>query len=298
MQSRDAWLKERKELLTASDVAAILGENPFKNNVMVYMDKISDEICQEDKDHLKFGRDVEGAIANLYESKTGYRVQDPGETRILRHPDIEWLGATLDRYTYRLEEVDAIRVPLELKHVGGFGVYKDDWVEDPPSYNQIQLQIQCACDKAPFGVLAGMFPGYDLGYKEIEYSESFFETIYPVLDEFWNHNVKKKIPPALIEHSKNLESMKALYCEENGETVVIEAADFDNVIAWESLKHNRSELNSQIKDLESKIREKVGNATFARLPDGRFLTLKTTKRKGYTVEPKEFRTLRTTKRLR
>lgn len=293
MQSREDWLKERKELLTASDVAAILGENPFKTNIDVYIDKTSDDICQSDMDHLKFGRDVEGAIAGLYESRTGRPVADLGATVIQRHSDIRWLGATLDRMT----KVGGNDATLQLKHVSKFD-NKDEWVEDPPAVYQIQCQIEAACKGTELFSLAGMFPGYQLGYVDMPFSQSFIKTIYPVIDEFWNHNVKKKIPPELIEHSKNLESVKALYNSESGETVMLSDEELSLVYGWEAAKHNARDASKTAKNIEAELRHKVGNATFASLPDGRFLTLKTTERKGYTVQPTSYRTLRVTKKLK
>ncbi|MCK5018927.1 MAG: YqaJ viral recombinase family protein, partial [Candidatus Peribacteraceae bacterium] len=179
MNTRADWLRERKGLLTASDIAAILGEHPHKTNIDVYMDKITDDICQDDEDHLKFGRDVEGAIANLYETRTGNEVIDIGSTVISKHPDIDWIGATLDRKTV----IDGVQVPLELKHVGGF-VNMQEWQDEPPTHYQIQCQIQCACEKDEFSKLAGLFPGYQLGQKRLEYSQDFFDSIFPELDEF------------------------------------------------------------------------------------------------------------------
>lgn len=294
MNDREQWLRERKNILSASDVAAIIGEHPFKTNIDVYMDKISDDICQEDKDHLAFGRDVEDAIAKLYLSRTGNKVIDPGATTIIKHPYLKWLGATLDRYTI----VDNEKVPLELKHVGGVNVIKDDWISDPPLYNQIQLQIQCACAGKSFGVLAGMFPGYQLGFKELEFSKSFFDDLYPAIDKFWNYNVKKKIPPSLVEHDKNLDAVKRLYEKEDGKTITLNEECFEKVKQWESLKYHKNELSKSIKKTEAEIRFEIGNATFAAMPDGRYLSLKTTKRKEFLVEATEFRSLRTTKKMR
>lgn len=304
-QGRDSWLKERKGLLTASDVSAIIGENPFKTNIDVYIDKITGDICQTDKDHLKFGRDVEGAIAQLYQSRTDNIVEDPGATTIIRHPDIDWLGATLDRRTivddipfgYPAKET---KVPLELKHVGGFGVYKDEWVADPPGMYQIQSQIQCACDSAPFAVLAGMFPGYQLGYKEIKYSQEFMDAIFPVIDEFWNHNVKKKIPPELIEHGGNLNSVKRLFNKDDGQKIDLDDDYLSLVWDWEEHK-KLAKQNQEIADsIQARLRHKMGEAAFGALPDGRFLTLKTTSVEGYEkkVEAYSFRTLRIAKRIK
>jgi len=293
------WLENRRKMIGASDVAAILGENPFRTNVNVWMDKTGRGKMDFDNDHLKFGRDVEGAIAGLYETRTERPVKDLGATVVQVHHDIPWLGATLDRIT-TVECPDSVTrdVPLELKHVGGIRARKDEWEDDPPSMYQIQVQIQCACYGAPYGVLAGMFPGYQLAWVDMEYSKDFFETIFPVIDEFWNHYVAKDICPPLLEHDRNIDTMKELYRSDNGETVVLNHDVFQLVQQWEEVKNRRNDSEKKVKEIEAHIRSSIGNATFAALPDGTFLTAKTTKRKEYTVEPCEFRTIRRTKKLR
>ena len=290
MNTRTDWLRERKQMLTASDIAAILGEHPHKTNIDVYIDKTTDDISQDDEDHLKFGRDVEGAIANLYETRTGNEVIDLGSTVISKHQDIDWLGATLDRKTV----IDGVEVPLELKHVGGF-VKMQEWQDEPPTHYQIQCQIQCACERDEFASLAGMFPGYQLGQSRIEYSQDFFDAIFPMLDEFWNHNVKRKIPPELIPHKLGLDSVKKLYPKENGETIALDDECMDIVKDLEDFKSELRSLKKSVNLTETILREKMGNATYGALPDGRFVTLKTTERKGHVVAPSTFRTLRISK---
>lgn len=292
--NREEWLKRRKQMLTASDVAAVLGESPFRTNVDVFMDKVSDEISHYDADHLRFGRDVEGAIANMYEARTGRLVTDYGETVISTHPDIPWLGATLDRVT----EIDGDEGPLELKHVGNF-VRQDDWVEEPPSHYQIQVQIQMACTMATVGSLAGLFPGYNLGYTDLKFSPEFIEAIMPKLDEFWNYNVAKKIPPAAIPHKRMLYSLKKLYPADSGEVITLKDEALELATQLDAKKQLIKDATSRKDEIEAQLRELMGEATFGVLNDGTFLSLKTTKRKAYTreVQASEYRTLRRVKKM-
>lgn len=292
MQSREDWLRQRKSLLTASDAAAVLNEHPYRNSLDVFMDKMSEELNQEDNDHLKFGRDVEGAIANLYETRTGRCVIDQGSTVITVHPSIPWLGATLDRIFLDHKEDKTIMGPLELKHVGGF-TRKDEWVKDPPMWYQIQTQIQIACVNSRVGCLAGMFSGYQLGWKDFDRDDEFFNLIYPELEYFWNHNVRKKIPPDVPEHQGALSSVKRLYPIDNRETMILDHAAMELANRLEEVKIRLKTVNEEEAELESKLRMLIGEATFGALPDGSFLSLKTIKNNGYTkkVEPFSYRIL-------
>lgn len=305
MQTRNEWLENRSKMIGASDVAAILGENPFRTNIDVWMDKTGRGNFDFDNDHLAFGRDVEGAIAGLYNRRTNRPVRDLGATVVQVHPDIPWLGATLDRLSL-VECPDGIMrwIPTELKHVGGMFVKKDEWVEDPPSMYQIQVQIQCECyrdddgNRVDYGSLSGMFPGYQLGFIEMERSSEFFEHIYPTLDEFWNHYVKKDIQPPYIPHERALDTAKRLYSAENGKTVALNERALYLANEMARLTSEIGDRGKEKEQIQAELRLMMGDNTFASLPDGTFLTLKTTSKKEYTVAATSYRTLRRTKRLR
>ena len=112
MKTRDEWLALRRQYLTASDVAAVLGVDPWRGPIDVYADKIGKGV-DEDRPLFKWGRDVEGAIALWYERESGRSIEDLGATEIQVHSTIPWLAATLDRVTWRDED----RGPLEIKAV-------------------------------------------------------------------------------------------------------------------------------------------------------------------------------------
>ena len=321
MQKRNEWLKQRSKIIGASDVAAILGENPFRTNIDVWADKTGRGDFYADNDHLRFGRDVEGAIANLYETRTKRPVRDLGATVVQIHPNIPWLGATLDRLTeveiikgenkeieHLLNETDItgsiVEVPLELKHVGGMFVRKDDWVEDPPSMYQIQVQIQCECyrdengNRVPFGSLAGMFPGYQLGWTEMARSGEFFEYIFPNIDKFWNHYVAKDIQPPYTPHDRALDSAKSLYPVDNGSTVVLDNTALSLANELQTLTTKIGEYQKEKKQIQTELRLLLGESTFGSLPDGTFLSLKTQNVKEYTVKARTQRVLRRTKEIK
>jgi len=291
---RTEWLEQRKKILTASDIAAVLNVHPQRTITDVYIDKTSDEISNFDMDHLRFGRDVEGAIANLFEHRTGMEVRDLGATHITRHPDIEWLGATLDRETLT---VDQEWIPLELKHVGTFK-RPIDWTEDPPIHYQIQCQIQAECRATNSAILAGLFPGYQLGWTRLEYDEDFVARMIEPAERFWFENVLERVPPEQPPHRLALDSIRRLYPKESRETIVLGDEALEMADRMARLRKGASNLTEESKQVEARLRASLGSAVFGSLNDGTFLSLKTTHRKGYTVEPTSFRVLRRTKKMK
>jgi len=287
--NREEWLKARKTCIGGSDVAAILGESPYKNALDVYLSKASEEPSEEDKDHLAFGRDVEGAIANLYAKRTFRTVTDEGATIIKRHPQYPFLGATLDRMTSH-EDRDTIG-PLELKHVGGFQRL-DEWADEPPLHYQLQLQFQMFCTGSTWGCLAGMFPGYQLVWRDFEYDAELIESILPLLIDFWGR-VERRDPPEPTGKTA-LDSVKKLFQIDHGTTIELGTDTENHATDLISVKDTIKTLEARKEELEAKIRFAIGDAEAARFPGGGVATLKTTTRKGYVREVKAstYRTLR------
>lgn len=292
MLSREEWLEERKNHIGASDVAAILGAHPARGPLSVYEAKVHG-YCQDDNKWMKFGRDVEGAIANLYADETGREVRDLGATKIEYSLPFPFMGATLDRITWKDSSDGGLDpAPLELKHVGDFS-RPDQWIENPPIHYQIQLQAQMACLGSQWGSLAGMFPGYQLAYKDIKRNDEFLEAAYPELEDFWRCVVDKTPPP--VESHRDLDVVKRLYPSSSGETVALDNEIFDLACDWEFCNGAKKSAEKDAKELEAKLRAAMGDATWGALPDGTFLKLGTVKRKGYSVDPCEFRQLARTK---
>lgn len=297
MMTHEEWIASRRHHLGASEVAAVLGVSPFAGPLSVYESKINGSSLK-DNEWMKFGRDVEGAIANLYATRTGRHVDDLGATSIAYHPDIPWLGATLDRVTEETTEAPSPAgvggtAPLELKHVGAVGARAGDWADDPPLHYQVQLQIQMACTDSLWGSLAGMFPGYDLRYVDIVRDDEFLEAAFPVLDTFWDR-VKRKDPPPVDDQPGVLDVVKRLWQAETGEIVDLSTDLIDVADEWEAAKREAREAGKRAKVLEAKIRGEMKDATVGTLMDGTRLTLKTTTRKGYTktFDDVSYRTLR------
>ena len=287
--SWEEWQAKRREILTASRAAAVLGAHPTRGSLSVY-EEMTTGHSLEDNAWLKYGRDIEGAIANMYSAVTDRVVVDRGATTIAMHPDIPWLGATLDRETARDGSGYA---PLELKSIDPYGakIYPDQFAEEPPLHMLIQLMIQMACTGASWGSLAGLFPGYNLQWVDRDRDDNFLNAAYPKLEEFWQR-VQRKDPPPADHLPGTLDVVKRLWSAEDGTTIALDAEDLQLVDAWEATKERGRKAGKDAKEMETVLRSKLQDATFGMLTDGTMLTLKTTQRKGYTVEPTSFRTLR------
>lgn len=274
---RDQWLMRRRELITASDVGAVLGCDPFRRPGDVFADKLGLGESSE-SDAMRWGRWMEPAIADAYMHETQRVVLggDPYELTI--HPDLPWLGATLDRMVAATLD-GALPAPvgstgdgvLELKATGA----SDDWAAEPPLRFQLQLTIQMACTRRQWGSLAAFVSmRRPVLWADRIFDDELFGMIAPKLEEF-HARVKRKDPPNDADwHS--YASIRRIWPVDNGAMIPLDADAMALTRLWLDAKDKESLWKRNKEGLETELRLKMGAAKVGLLPDGTSLTLGTT----------------------
>jgi len=114
-EARDAWLQERLEHITASDLAAILGLSKYKSSNAVRKEKVERTVTEiPDLAQLKAGRFQEGGVAMWFASDHPEYSDVQEHGRLQKSPVFDRLAATPDWV--------AGIVPLECKVVGETGL--------------------------------------------------------------------------------------------------------------------------------------------------------------------------------
>jgi putative phage-type endonuclease len=257
------WLNARRKILTASAAADVLGFGKYSGALGVWGEKVHG-VVQEENIAMRAGHYMEPFITDEYVATTGRNVVDPGEYTIFMHPEIQFLGATIDRLVEREKSGNA--GPLELKNtaVGS----PRTWVEDSPQF-RTQLQVQMACCEASWGALAGLIRCSELVYEDIDRDEEFLQAIYPLLEEFWWH-VESEVPPP--DNTKfALPAAKKLWPNTDGNTVLLSQ---DAIDAWTAFNLN-AEMEKTHKyfkqNFEAIVRTELGDCTFGDLRDGTYV---------------------------
>ena len=177
-QGTEEWLEMRRSKITASDVATILGENPYQTPYQLWREKMGLETREVNK-AMQFGIDNENAARERYIDFTKKNVAP----MVVTHPFHDWLMASLDGVTFRADHACEIK---SIMSVNSFD-------KPIPRYHQIQMEVQAAC----------------LGLSSIDYvrDDGFEQQIikYECDPNFLNNNLDKlrefyrcivdKIPP-------------------------------------------------------------------------------------------------------
>ena len=132
--TREEWLESRRKGIGGSDVAAILGVNPYKSSFGVYVDKVEGSTF-EGNVHTEFGNWMEPHIRAEFPRRfkrfEGVDIEVYEYPYVLQHPAIEFFIANIDGIVEHPEHGTGI---IEIKTAGE--MQWKQWQEDeiPDAY--------------------------------------------------------------------------------------------------------------------------------------------------------------------
>lgn len=245
MQGKQEWLRERKNYLGGTDLAAIAGLNPYRTALDVYLDKTSGDIREETNDAMRWGNLLEEAVAKEYAEVTGQKIEI--EPNTIYHPSMKFLGANIDRWVGDKEYV------LECK-TAGFNKGKE-WGEvgtdEIPECYLIQVAYYASICDVPKVDIAVLIGGQDFRIYTYNRNKELEEKLIKIACNFWHNHIEKRIPPKCVSTRDTFN----LFPQSNYQEIVAE----DNIIQkWEELKAAREEesrIQTNIEKLKVEIQE-------------------------------------------
>lgn len=290
---RDEWLALRSKDVTASVSAALFGVSPFKTKFELWHEKAG--FIQPDPEEnaaMIRGRIMEGpALQLLREERPDWEVFQPGV--YLRKPDLR-LGATPDAYATRPDKPGMGVVQVKTTSQGTF---RRKWVDEngdvePPIYVVIQTiheaflaGMEWACV-----VVMVMNDGLSLHVIDVPIHKGIIDALKAKTAEFWA-SIEAGTPPE-PDYGADADLIAALYRNDNGEEIDLSS---DNMLPEllaerERLQADARAAQSRIKEIDAEIAHKMGDFERAYL-NGWVIKRPLVKRKGFYVEPTEYRRL-------
>lgn len=291
----DAWMEARRGIITASEVAAIMGIVPGMSRLFYEARDMLVRAPPEGfgAEAMEFGHLSEDFNAQLFQRKTGRRVRRV--QKLLRSKDFPWLGATLD-YEQWLEgdpQDDEHAAPLELKSTG----QKMRWPEDdePDLRYQAQLQAQMLVVDQWWGSLSAIIgsPVMHHRYLDFEAHEAFQDRLLDRTERFWKALRRGDVEPPWEEHSHDhADALRKLTIDYlSGELVQLSDDAQEDHDELQLLDAQLKVLNARRNELRDNLRIAMGHSTRGLLPCGGEYTFEPRQRAGYTVQPAMVRKL-------
>jgi putative phage-type endonuclease len=243
--NKQEWLRERKNYLGGTDLAAICGLNPYRTALDVYLDKTSDDISEETNAAMRWGNLLEDVVAKAYSEDTGYDVEI--EPNTIYHPEHKFLAANIDRWVGNKEFV------LECKTAGFTKVkeWGDSGTDQIPESYLIQVAYYGAICDVPKVDIAVLIGGQDFRIYTYNRNKDLEDKIIKIGINFWHNHIEKRIPPKCV----NTRDTFNLFPQSNNKEIL---AQNDIIAKLEELKiakMSEEQIQKTIEKLKIEIQE-------------------------------------------
>jgi hypothetical protein len=294
--SREQWLACRSQDITASIAGALLGVHPYSTAYGLFLLK-SGKITEdpEETGPMRRGRLLEPvAVQMLREDRPDWTIHNHPIGYYYRDPDSR-IGATPD--VLATDEHGKLGV-IQIKSVEP-SIFRRDWKNEdgtiePPLWIVCQAIIEAHLTGADWAAVAPMVIGFgvELPIIPIPIHVGILERIKAEVATFWQRIKEgRNYDP---DYGRDGALIAKLYPQDNGKEIDL-SGDNEMPAAIDLLETARAEkkaAEAEEKIAKAIIADKMGEASIARLADGRRVSHKTTERQGYVVAPTSFRTLR------
>lgn len=197
-QRSPQWLHWRNTGIGSSDIAAIVGLNPYKKSVDVFNEKMGRHISQDNK-NMKRGRELENealswAINNLGVDMLPLCIEDE---------ENPWMKASLDGYNELHHFLIEIKIPLEKNFISQI-------MKLPEMYEaQVQWQMLVSgCHQCKIIIYSPESPEDSFIYS-ISEQKTYQNELFEKAREFWFDFLLEGIPPD-IEKIPEIFDLEAL----------------------------------------------------------------------------------------
>lgn len=256
----EEWKAARRQGVTASEIAVILGISPYDSAFNLYWKKLGELPDDFDNTAMSLGRHLEPWIADQWAADhPGAHV---GVTGLWRSDERPWQMATPDRYVWdkSRSDVDGDSL-LEIKSSGTYDGWGEDGSDQIPAYYRAQVLWQLdtlgmdRADVTCFFLSTRQRRDYTVAYDVTD----VYLMRAAALD--FMEQVERRTPPDIDAHTATLGALKALNpkVDQDAEAEVPTMLALDYEAACEAVRLAGAEKAL----LENRLRDVMGTAKYA-----------------------------------
>lgn len=253
-KDRNEWLDYRRAGIGSSEIATIVGLNPYETPYQLWRRKIGLDEPKSETFAMKAGHYLEDAVSQFWSDATGRQIiKASAGDWIVRNDDKPFVQVSPDR-TYWLDDNrnNDNKGILECKTT-----QRAIDADDLPKTWFCQVQYQLGGAEIQQGSIAWLTAGREFGYQDLTLVPDFYAWLVEEAERFWVDNVMggkepdcANVQDVLIKYNRHTDSK------------VIEVGD-EIMQAYNQLKDVRAEINKleeQKEALEAKLKMGFGDA--------------------------------------
>lgn len=276
---RGEWLAERRKGIGGSDIATLLGINPYQSEYELWLDKTGRPIDERQTGAMQRGVWLEPRLAEIFTERTGLRVRRCG---LVKHRSDGRLRATPDRLA---EDGGCV----EIKSMGTYSNVRTEWRHGGIARSAYaQAQYQLLVTGRPHAWLVA----YEIDQEPIirgpvERDVPLISRMWTRVEQWWGEHVAHDTPPPIDLATITDEEIQLRWPTAAKDTV--RQADWPAHVR--SLLTERAELKAaakaatdRAKEIDQALKVMVGDAEVLVIGERAVMTLKS-QPNNPTVDP-------------
>ena len=279
--------RERNTRIGASEAAKILNLTPgsYGNAYSTWLEKTGQLEEWQGNEATEDGQLYEPVLLDKAEKKLGLLKRD----LFLPSPAGAPIGATLDALVIDTGDVvEAKTTGLgERPIVGQWG---DEGTSDIPDYYIVQTQLQMHCSGAGQAHVVAWVGHRGVRWYLVQRDEELISNLVVMLSDWWDKHIIGQTPPSIL-NPPPVDVLKRIR-RQPAKTIVLGKSGDTRFIAWEKAKSRLAKAKAKEEEAKAKLLLLLGDAEQGTTPSGATITYLESERKGYTVQPSRFRTLK------
>lgn len=248
-KDRNEWLQYREQGIGSSEVATILGLNPWETPYQLWRRKKGLDAPKEENFAMRAGHYLEDAVSRFFSDETG--------REIIKRSAIDWLAVNTDKPYMRVSPDRTYWLSGEKHNERNKGILECKTTQmridadDLPKHWFCQVQYQLGVAEMEQASLAWLSSGRDFGYKDLTFVPDFFQWIKEEVTRFWIDNIQGDVEP----DSQNVEDILLRY-NRHTDGKIIEVSDeiFATYNDLKAVKEEIAKLDERKDELEEKIK--------------------------------------------
>ena len=248
--THEGWLELRKSSIGGSEIAAILGMNPYSSAITVYADKhdLSKPIVENEA--MREGRELEWYVADRYMEKTGKKVRN--DFYVYADDEYDYMTANIDR------RIVGENAGLECKRMlFSANDYNFEAGEVPKMY-YVQCQWYCMIFGFDHMDFAVWVPGKGVYVVTIPRNDDFISDMRSRAIDFWENNVLAHRMPVPDGSEASIETLKEIYPKPVENTSVMIPGLDKMVSDYKELNKMAQEYTKRADQIKADICRKIG----------------------------------------
>lgn len=256
---REKWLAERRKGIGSSDIAAIIGANPYAGPLDVWLDKTGRQRDDIETRVMRLGRSLEPVILAEFVLETGKEAALDGKHYTSERNPI--FKATPDGLVTLEENGVELKAP-GLRQSAEWG---PSWSEHYPEHYLAQCVWQMGVTGRPGWYLGALLGGQDFRVYRIHRDEALIEGLFEAAERFWRDYVVADRAPAFDSSESTRRYLESVY--PTNAKPLRDATDEEEALARElaQARADKADAIERAETIGNQLRNSIGEAEGIRL---------------------------------